>query len=359
MRFQLTYCIFLISLLCFSQEKTECELKIISAENLFKSGLFNDSETKIKSTLDSCSLNKKNKIESLELLARIQVETDNVEVANTNIKKILRLNPNYEPDKNRLEEDYLKYFSKFKVIPTLSIGAYSEFVFPKFITVGENNVILNDFDYSSNYTSNKLSTIFGLGLTASLPTNTRISFQPGYFTINYFREIKHKTIADYYTNLTEKDNYIILPIEINQHFKFKKFTFYVGLGYAYSLLSDASAEMYTNYPNLVQDENTAIDLVVGKGNSYNESTYIDMKNARTNINLLKGNLGFTYHIKNFIFDLKYSSNQALNFSTSDEFYLSDKIMMRTNYIDNNFFMKYSSINLSINYIFLHHVKKLN
>jgi hypothetical protein len=359
MKFIILYSLILSSVFCIAQEKSDCELKIISSENLFKQGLYKEAESKIKSTLDSCSLKRKNKIESLELLARIYVETDNIDEANLIIKKLLQIHPNYEPDQNRLEEDYLKYFSKFKVTPTLSIGAYSEFVFPKFTTVGNNNFILNDFDYSSDYTANKLSSVFGLNLNFCFPTNTRISFQPGYLTLNYFRKISHKTISDYYTTLTEKDNYITLPIELNQHVKLNKFTFYIGLGYAYSIINNASAEIYTNYPNLVQDENTYIDLVVGKGNSYNESKLIDLKNLRSNINSLKGNLGITYNLKNFIFDLKYSASQALNFSNSSEFYLPDKIMMRTNYIDNNFFLKSSSINFSINYILLHKVTKQN
>ncbi len=247
MKFIILYSLILSSVFCIAQEKSDCELKIISSENLFKQGLYKEAESKIKSTLDSCSLKRKNKIESLELLARIYVETDNIDEANLIIKKLLQIHPNYEPDQNRLEEDYLKYFSKFKVTPTLSIGAYSEFVFPKFTTVGNNNFILNDFDYSSDYTANKLSSVFGLNLNFCFPTNTRISFQPGYLTLNYFRKISHKTISDYYTTLTEKDNYITLPIELNQHVKLNKFTFYIGLGYAYSIINNASAEIYTNY----------------------------------------------------------------------------------------------------------------
>ena len=345
--------------MCFMQETSECELKLINAENLFKQGLFYDAENLVRSSIDSCSLKKTNKIEAIELLARIYSETDNLIDANKNIRKILKLNPNYQPDQTRIEEDYLKYFSKFKVMPSLIVGAYSEFVFPKFYTVGNNNSVLNDFDYSGKYTSNKLSNIFGINIIGCLPTNTRFSIHPGYFTLNYKRKITHKTLTDYYTTLTEKDNYLHIPLEVNQHFKYNKFTYFVGIGFNYSLLNKASAEIAANYPNLRQDTTNEVNLVVGQGNYYNESSNLNLKEYRGNVSSLKGNIGITYTFKNFIIDFKYSYCQALSLSNSENYYLPDKIIMRTNYIDNSFFYKYSSFNLSINYVIFHKIKKIN
>ncbi len=339
-----------------AQQNTNCEQKLVLAENQLKFGLFSESELTIKDVLDNCHLSRKHKIEAYEVLARINVENDNLTDAFKNIKKIIRINHNYSPDKSRLEEDYIKYVSKYKVTPAFSAGLYAEILFPEFVTVGDPNVIMGDFNYSTPYRSEKINTTFGINITYGLPTNTRLSFCPGWSTINYTREIAHKTFQYYFTNIHETDQYLNLPFEINQHFKINKFTGYVGAGYNYSLIQNANAVIFASYPVLKYDTNF-VDVVPYYDLIFNETTNTSTKKLRDNVHTVKFNVGLTYNISNFIIDLKLSYAKALNLCNSKNYYLDENITYRTYYIDNNFYYKYFSLNLSINYIILYKINK--
>lgn len=344
------------AVLC-AQDKTECDQKVVKAENQFKLGFLTEAESLVKDALDNCKLTRKHKIEAYEVLARINIEQDNLTDALRNIKKILRLDHSYSPDRTRLEEDYIKYFDKFKVTPMMSGGVYYEHLFPQYVTIGEPNIIMGDFDYSAPYKRKPGNSMIGINLTYGLRTNTRFSFSPGVTTLNYSRKIEHKFYKNYYTSITETDSYLSLPLEINQHFKLKKFTAYFGLGYTYSAIIKGSAIVDASYPILDYASNN-FDLEPKYDLVFTETTITNTKSVRSNLGLSKINIGFSYNFYNFIVDLKCSYNKALTLMNStSNFYMADNIIYRTYYIDNNFYCKYIAVNLSVNYVLLYKINK--
>jgi tetratricopeptide (TPR) repeat protein len=351
-----TYLLIAMCIPVYGQEKAECRQKVVTAENLFKQGLFSESEILVKQALDNCNLSHKSRFDAYEILARINIETDNLEEAQKNLKKVIRLNPNYQPNPSRVEEDYIKYFSKYKVLPVLSVGLYSELLFPKFVTVGEPNVILDGYDYGSDYQREKMNSQSGAVITLGLPTNTRFSIAPGLLTLHYSRKIEHYIMPEFYTLLNETDKYFNLPLEINQHFKKKNFSVYAGIGYIFSRLRSATGTMIFHYPKLDYDSNY-VDLINKKNLYFTEYSSVDMKSLRNNTNLLKFNAGFTYNISSFIIDLKLSYARALRLLNSESYYLSHDVVFRNYYMDNNFYYKYPSVNLSVSYIIFYKINQ--
>jgi hypothetical protein len=340
-----------------SQEKAGCRQKVVTAENLFKQGLYSQSEITVKQALENCRLSRKSKLDAYEILTRLNIETDNIDEATKNLKKVIKLNPNYQPNPARVEEDYLKYFSKFKVLPVFTAGIYSEIISPRFVTVGEPNVILDGYDYSAEYMATKFNNAVGIALTFGLPTNTRFSISPGIMTLNYKRQVNHNTITNFYTVLNETDKYLTIPIEINQHFKVKRWSFYGGVGYVKSILRSADATIIFNYPKLDYDTSNYVDLINKKNLYFTEYSSVDMKPLRSNLDLFKMNAGLTYNISSFIIDLKFSYTQALNLMNSKNYYLSQEVIFRNYYTDNNFYCKYPSVSLSVSYILLYKINK--
>jgi tetratricopeptide (TPR) repeat protein len=353
----LPFLLLFISVTVFAQEKSECRQKVVMGENLFKQGLYSQSEATIKQAIDNCRLSRKNRQDAYEILTRLNIETDNIDEANKYLKKVIRLNPNYQPNPARVEEDYIKYFSKYRVSPVLTAGIYSEVLFPKYVNVGKPNEILDGYDYSAEYESRKMNSVTGVVITLGLPTNTRFSFAPGIMTLNYKRQINHTYIKDFYTLLNETDKYLNIPLELNQHFKINRFTVYGGIGYTFSILRSASGTLIFNYPKLDYDTTNYVDLVNRKNLYFTEYSSVDLKPQRQNFNLFRMNAGVTYNISSFIIDVKFSYSSALQRLNSDKLYLSQDIVFRNYYIDNNFYVKYPSVSFSVSYIIFHKITR--
>jgi tetratricopeptide (TPR) repeat protein len=338
-----------------AQEHSDCRQKVVTGENLFKQGQYAQSEITLKQAIEGCNLGRKNRLDAYELLARVNIETDNIEDANRYLKQVIRLNPNYQPNPARVEEDFMKYFSKYRVTPVFTAGLYSELLMPKYVNVGAPNKILEGYDYKAPYESRKMNSIAGVIFSLGLPTNTRLSFGAGMMTLNYKRQINHSAIKNFYTVLNETDKYFNIPIEINQHFKIKRFTVYGGVGYALCILRSAAGTLIFNYPKLDYDTANYVDLINKKNLFFTEYSSADLKAQRQNFNLFKMNAGVTYNISSFIIDLKFSLNRALQRMNSNDLYLSQDIVFRNYYIDNNFYVKYPSVSFSVSYIIFHKI----
>jgi hypothetical protein len=341
------------------QNKGDCKKKIVNAENLFKQGLFKESEQSVRSALETCNLSSRNKLEAYEILSRINIESDDLDEAFVNLKKVIRLNPNYQPNPARVEEDFIKYFNKYRVTPVLSAGVFFEPVFPFFVTENKvPNSILGEFDYSGKYTAENLNSIYGLVVTGGLPTNTRLSLSAGMMNINFQRKVAHKSITGYYTQINERSGFFNLTLEAVQHYKFKKYSFYGGLGYTFSSLLSSDAVITARYPIFEYDTTNYVDLIQKGETFFTEKNSVEMRTLRQSLNFMKYTAGITYNVSSYIFDLKLSYNYGLNLFNSEKYYLPEFLVFRNYYIDNSFTFNSVSLNFSVSYIIFHHIRKL-
>jgi hypothetical protein len=351
--------ILFLSTVLSAQDRAECRKKVVVAENQFGQGLYKEAELSVRSALNNCKLSRRGKLDAYEILTRVKIETDDLDEAYANLKKVIKLNPNYQPNAAKLEEDYIKYFNKYKVLPVLTAGLYSEILFPHFYSVGAPNTILGEYDYSAKYSPEKTSSQIGLTIGFGLPTNTRFSFDPGFTTLHYGREIMHRSITGFTTKLQETDKYLCLPIEIDQHKRFKRFTVYAGAGYRLYKLQTASAVIVSNYPKLDYDTSNYVDLVQKNNISFTEYASHDMKPYRQDLRYVNLNTGATFSMYGIILDLKLSFNHALKLMNSKDYYLPANMTFKNYYVDNSFYFHFTSLRLSASYTLGYKIIRVN
>jgi len=125
----------------------DCSVQLITAEGDYQAGLFLKCINILEELLDSCDLTRKEKQQTLELLAKSYVETGDIDKADATVNLLLKKFPHYELLESNNPEIYNRLVKKYKIHPLITIGVKNTANWLQHKTIGVYTV-LDGLNYS-------------------------------------------------------------------------------------------------------------------------------------------------------------------------------------------------------------------
>src|SRR4051812_36273385 len=98
-----------------------CITNMKTANSDYEQRDFDGSIKLLQATLSKCNLDRADKMQAHKLLALSYLAIDNLEAADKEAEAIIKINPNYTPDKFKDEPKYSALFEKFRPVPVFRI----------------------------------------------------------------------------------------------------------------------------------------------------------------------------------------------------------------------------------------------
>jgi hypothetical protein len=220
----------------FAQTDT-CVLSMKNANTDFEQGSYDDAIKLLNSTLGHCPLSTDDKIQANKLLIMSYLAIDNLEAADKAAATIMKLNPNYKPDKFKDDPKLSALFDKYKPEPVFDIGIFGGLNIPSVHVINTYSIVHADDATGLATYSNKLG--FQLGIEAEYKGYKDFWVQAGF----QFRETSYEHDLDSIEGETvtyvEKMTYFDFPVSLKYYFLKKKIHPYLQAGADFSFLSDA------------------------------------------------------------------------------------------------------------------------
>lgn len=191
----------------------------------------------LQTALIGCNLDRADKIQAHKLLALSYLGIDNLEAADKEAEAIVKINPNYTPDKFKDEPKYSSLFGKFKPVPVFRIG----------ISAGINHALpdaINTYSIVHNDDAPDLgeyagNTGFQLGLRAEYRAYKNLWVEAG----GLFRQSEYDhTLFDVEAttiSYSEVLSYVDVPVSLKFYVLNKDINPYVEAGAAFSFVTNA------------------------------------------------------------------------------------------------------------------------
>jgi len=312
-----------------------CITNLKTANSNYEMRDFDGAIKLLQSSLSKCNLDRADRIQAHKILALSYLAIDNLEAADREAEAIVKLNPNYVPDKFRDEPRYSALFGKFKPVPVFRLGMNAGINHTSIDVEQTYSIAHNDDD--ENLGSYKTKTGFQLGLRAEY----RIYKQLWFEAAGQFRQSQytHTLFNVEGTNIhySEKLSYIDIPVSLKYYYPIENFSPYIEAGVAFSFVTNALG-------TTTRDE---LKDIVNR---------IDYRNNSTTGQF--GGLGIAYKLKsldvyvNFRY-FKYPDNVNKDGTR----YADLTNVFKYYYIDDDFRMDNWQINAGVQYSFLYKNRK--
>lgn len=239
MRYTSSFIIGLLFCMCsnISSAQTDtCILHLKDAGNKYEQGNFDDAITLLKSTIEHCQLAKDDEIQASKILILCYQNIDNLEAADRTAKAVLKLDPNYRPDKFKDDASLIKLFDKYQPQPTFSIGLSGGINMPFVKTINKYSIVHPDGDPQTNY-KNRYNLQLGLQMEKRIYKGFWLQLGYRYRVTKYEHELLdvNNTTVDYVEKLTYSD----IPLSLKYYFGSGAIVPYVQAGAEASLLAAA------------------------------------------------------------------------------------------------------------------------
>jgi len=301
--------------LCSFAQTDSCVAHLKDAGTLYDQGNYDEAIDLLESTIHDCDLNKTDRIGAYKLLILCYIPIDNLEGADAAAEKIMKLNPNYTPDKFRDNAGLIRLFQKYKPHPVFSVGINGGINMP-FIGQGQQySVVYPNGEAPESYGTN---TGFQLGIQVERRIYKGLW---GALGLNYRSSSYQHTLFDVDSatiHYSEKLSYFEFPLYLKYYFQAGHFRPYLEAGVYASFLSSALST-------------TTSDL----SNQKDIINRMPLRNI-THIGYM-GAAGIGYAIKSFLVfaDVRYV-NFPGNVNKADARYADEVNLFKYYYIDNDF-----------------------
>ena len=310
-----------------------CITKLTDAGSMITDGRYDEAISILNQALADCNYSKDDRIEANKALIKAYLEIDNLEKAEAGAAEIMRINPNYKPDKLRDSPEMIALFEKYKPTPILRVGLIG----------GINNSILHasntysvvsddDTPGLANYSA-KLG--FQIGVLAEyrlykdLWLNTGFTFRKVQYE-NEVPNVEGRTIF-----YSEELNYFDVPLGARYYFLKGRLNPYLGAGAKFSFLSSALGELSRDDVSDIVDRNS-------QRNSF-QMGYMAEAGFSYSLQTISVQLGFQY--VNSPDDLNKEGTRYNNLPSIFQYY----------YLDNDFTLDHYRINVA----FIYNIKYRN
>ena len=305
-----------------------CSIKLKNASTAYDQRDFDGSIKLLQSAVTNCKLDKTDLITAYKLLALSYLAIDHLEDADAMASNIIKLDPNYSPDRFKDDPQYSGLFNKFKPTPVLRAGIQGGLNFSSIDVIKTYSVVHADsLDGLATYNS---KSGFQLGASAELKliNNLWLNVSGNYRKSAYEHILD--SVAGNTITYNEKLNYFEAPVSLNYYFLNKTVHPYINVGATFSLLSNAiSTTSRTGSQDLV--DRTALR------NTFNVGYHAGAGVMYTNKSFCLGaNMQYTLY-----------PTQVNKEGTR---YSDEVNLFKYYYIDDDFKLNFVQINLTVAYV---------
>jgi hypothetical protein len=187
-------------------------------------------------TIKNCPLDKDDRIQAYKLLMLCYLNIDKLEDADAVAAAIMRIDPNFSPDKFKDDQRLFPIFDKYKPRPVFGIGISGGINRTKIKTVRQFSVIYPNGKAPELY---KEKGGFQLGAFAEHYIWKGLWAEAGiyYRSIGYEHTLLNIDSAD--IQYSEKLTYFDIPVSVKYYFDFNRFRPYIQAGASFSFLANA------------------------------------------------------------------------------------------------------------------------
>ena len=333
----------------------KCASDMAEAELLYISGEFSNSINLLNSILKNCKRSDLGE-QIFELQIRNNLSLSRDFEADTLFRKLLSIYPDYRPTTTGLEENYLRLFNHYTVLPKWSLSFNIETMRPLFELAGDINSINDNYDYSSVFKNNGVSLGLGNSLTYANASKWRFSLFYSFRTMKLSRDLIHLTYPEYLTEYTEKNQQLNTGLEFGHYHVFRKLNFFYGVGMSASFLFRSEGIIQASLPDY--NVNTAGSDFLIPDIGFDLRLERDMKEYRRTLNFApKIFIGFDYNFnKSWSASFSYAFEVPLYPFTSTKLFTDEEVMIKTYYVENNNYFFNHVFKFSMAYNFSNHVK---
>ena len=304
-----------------------CIIKLKNANTGFEKGDYDGTIKLLTSALANCNLNKDDKIAANKLLIMSYLKVDKLEEADKAAEAIMKIDPNYVPDKFKDDPKYSALFDQFQPTPVFRIG----------FNVGINGSAIDVVQYYSivhqdnleSYSTYNSKTGFRLGLQAEYRAYKNLWVG----VAGMFRQWQYEHILDSIENTTihysEKISYVDVPLSLRYYILDKTFSPYVEAGANFSFFTNA----------------------LGTTSSDNSKDIVNRTDYRNSFSIgYFGGAGLAYKMKSWQFFADFRYNYYPDNVNKDGTRYSDLVnVFKYYYIDDDFRMHNWQLGLGVNY----------
>jgi opacity protein-like surface antigen len=249
-----------------------CATNLKDAVQKSDEGWYDDAIALINQTLNACELSKNDQIEAYKLLIVNYLAIDNLEKADLSAAKIMKIDPNYEPDLLRDRTEVIVLFQKYK--PAAVLKGYLSGGINLSQTTASNtySMVTHGSEASLDNYQNVTGFQIGLGLEFRLLPKLWIRAGGQYRSSGY--SITIPNVQGRTVNYQEEINYFEAPTTIKYYFLERNIQPFVQGGVNLSFLNSALGQLSRdNISDIVsrdnQRNNFYLGYIVGVGVAYN------------------------------------------------------------------------------------------
>ncbi|MES2287117.1 MAG: hypothetical protein V4547_15605 [Bacteroidota bacterium] len=349
-RFFILFVVFLLHFSLKTEAQNNCDQNLKQAEELYNSGDYDNCIKLLEKSLEECSFSKKKKENALELLAKSNLDQDNLMQAEAHVRRLLENNPYYELKETSTHEDFDILVKKFDVLPLFSIGIRNAGLQPKF-EISKTYSILENVDYNAPYKTNKTILLYYGYLEYEFRKSISINVDIVNFSIQYNRNFSKN--QDWTMLYNEKLSFIEVPLYVKKYFLLgKNVVPYASLGLGYLRIREANAISQIAYTN----EALFTEEII----NYSSTGSIDVLEMRNKNNfewLAGAGIGFKFKNLGIFLDARYCG--GLNSLTNSSNRFNNTALINNYfYIDNSVKLNKYELGISISYTLKNLIKKV-
>lgn len=227
--------------LSVNAQSDPCIVKMRDAAQQYEEGWYDKSIETIKTVLRTCELEKSDKLEAYKILIIDYLAIDKLEEANDGAASIMRLSPNYEPDKLRDPYEYVKLFDNYRPTSILNLRLSGGINSNRFEVGNTYSIVGNpsELDLSNYESTTGFQTALELEvrLLKGLWTSGGIQFRQSGYT-HSINNVEERTI--YYK---EDLNYFEVPLGLRYYFIQKHLQPFAEVGMINSFLQSSLGQL--------------------------------------------------------------------------------------------------------------------
>ena len=313
-----------------------CITHLKDAANNYDQGYYDDAIEMLNRTVRNCPLDKADRIQAYKLLIMCYLSVDNLEAADQAAVQVMKINPNYTPDKFKDDPRLTSVFKKFRPMPTFAAGIWGGINKPFEKTINQYSVVYQNGQAPASYTT---KTGFQLGLQAEHKAYKNFWVELGF---SYRRSSYEHLLNDVIgidIHYSEKLTYVDFPLSVKYYLPLRRVRPYVQAGTYFSLLSNALSTTTGG------DQKDIINRIALR-NTYQTGYF--------------GSAGVSYNITNFLLfaDFRYIIFPD-NVNKPGTRYDDEVNLFKYYYLDDDFKLNNMQINVGVSFILRYRNERTN
>jgi len=233
------FCILFFSFLCAGDficraQSDTCIAHLKDANTNIEEGDYDQAIVLLHNSIDHCDFDKEDKISAYKMLIICYSFIKNPEGADIAAMHIIKINPNYTPDKLKDDRRLIKVFQKFKPVPVFAIGFNAGINFTNEKTINSYSVA-----YPNGNGSYKSKAGLQLGIQAEKRIYRNLWAELGfsYRTSGYSHDLY--MVDSSTVQYSEKLTYLDFPLSLKYYFSSRRVSPCLQAGTDFSILSNA------------------------------------------------------------------------------------------------------------------------